>query len=242
MMENKLSDSEIIEMKNSFIKDIHDDWKDFFIGEMNKDYFVKILNNLHQEIEINKNTVYPLKENWFNILKISKDNLKVILIGQDPYHGENQAHGFSFSVLPGIKTPPSLKNMYKEINAEYGIEMNMKNGTLLPWVEQGVMLLNAILTVRAKTPASHKDYGWNHFTDNLISYISNNSEGNVFFLWGAFAKSKSKLINQEKHKILESAHPSPFSAHNGFFGNNHFKLANNYLVENGKEPIDWKIS
>lgn len=231
----------INKLKLYFLNSIHDDWKTFLKEEMDKEYFDKLILNLHKEIDVDKKIVYPKKENWFNVLKISKDKLKIILIGQDPYHGENQAHGFSFSVLPGVTTPPSLKNMYKEINAEYGIEMDMKNGTLLPWVEQGVMLLNAILTVREKTPASHKDYGWSFFTDNLIKYISENFEHKVFFLWGSFAKNKSVLINKEKHKILESAHPSPFSAHNGFFGNNHFKLANEYLLLHGEKEINWKI-
>jgi uracil-DNA glycosylase len=241
MSEEKINKEILEEQKKYFLNSIHSDWKDFFEKEMEKDYFEKLLFNLYKEIEIEKNIVYPDKENWFNVLKISKDNLKIIIIGQDPYHGENQAHGFSFSVLPGIKTPPSLKNMYKEIKEEYQIEMNMNSGTLTPWVEQGVMLLNSILTVRAKTPASHKDYGWNYFTDNLISYISEKFNNKVFFLWGAFAKNKAGLINEKKHKVLESAHPSPFSAHNGFFGNNHFKLANKYLVENGISEINWKI-
>lgn len=241
MQKNLLSEEIFEKSKNKLREGIHEDWIDFFNAELEKDYFKKLLENLYKEIILEKNTVYPEQKNWFNVLKLSKENLKIIIIGQDPYHGENQAHGFSFSVLPGIKTPPSLKNMYKEIEQEFNIKMDMNNGTLTPWVEQGVMLLNAILTVRAKSPASHKDYGWNHFTDNLIRYISENFDKKIFFLWGAFAKSKSKLINKNKHYILESAHPSPFSAYNGFFGNNHFILANNYLEENGKSPINWKI-
>lgn len=218
----------------------HINWAKYLDNEVKKDYFKNILNKLDEEEKKGK-IIYPSKENWFNVLKMNPENIKVVVIGQDPYHGENQAHGYSFSVKKGIKIPPSLKNIYNEIENEYSYTMSKSNGDLTPWVEQGVFLLNSILTVEKSNPASHKNLGWDKFTDNLIKIISDNCENVVFLLWGKFAESKKNLINTSKHLVLISAHPSPYSAHN-FFGNNHFLLANKYLKEKNIKEIDWKIT
>lgn len=218
----------------------HNDWKPFLQEEITKPYY-KELSNFLTEQENNNKKIYPEKKNWFNALSVSPENIKVIIIGQDPYHGENQAHGYSFSVEKGVKIPPSLVNIYKEIETEFGYEMSKKNGNLTPWVEQGVMLLNAVLTVEKGSPASHKGKGWEIFTDKIISSLSENFENKVFLLWGAFAQGKQELIDSKKHLILKSAHPSPYSASNGFFGNNHFKKTNEYLKSKGLEEINWQI-
>lgn len=217
----------------------HTNWNNYLSDEIKKDYFKNILNNLETEIKRGK-IIYPDKKNWFNVLNMNPENIKVVIIGQDPYHGENQAHGYSFSVRKGIKIPPSLKNIYSEIEKEYNYTMSKTNGDLTPWIEQGVFLLNSILTVEKEKPASHKQIGWDKFTDFLIKVISENCENVVFLLWGKFAESKKVLINSSKHLVLISAHPSPFSAHN-FFGNNHFILTNKYLKEKNKTEISWQI-
>lgn len=218
----------------------HINWKQYLQEEIKKDYYKNILSHLNEEIKKGK-IIYPPKEKWFNVLNMNPQNIKVVIIGQDPYHGPNQAHGYSFSVEKGIPIPPSLKNIYKEIEEEFNITMSSKNGDLTPWVDQGVFLLNSILTVEKSNAASHKDVGWSKFTDNLIKIISDNCENVVFLLWGKFAESKKSLIDSSKHLILISAHPSFYSAHN-FFGNQHFKKANEYLKAHNKEEINWKIS
>lgn len=218
----------------------HNDWKQFLQQEINKPYYKELSNFLIGE-ENNNKKIYPEKKNWFNALSVSPEDIRVIIIGQDPYHGENQAHGYSFSVEKGVKIPPSLVNIYKEIESEFGCEMSKKNGNLTPWVEQGVMLLNAVLTVEKGLPASHKGKGWEIFTDKIISSLSENFENKVFLLWGAFAQGKQNLIDSKKHLVLKSAHPSPYSAANGFFGNNHFKKTNEYLKSKGLKEIDWQI-
>lgn len=217
----------------------HINWTKYLEEEIKKDYFKNILNKLDIE-EKNGKIIYPEKKKWFNVLNMNPDDIKVVIIGQDPYHGENQAHGYSFSVQKGIKIPPSLKNIYKEIEREFNIEMSQTNGDLTSWIEQGVFLLNTILTVEKSNPSSHKNIGWDKFTDKLIEIISENYENVVFLLWGKFAESKKHLIKSEKHLILISAHPSPYSAHN-FFGNNHFLLTNNYLKSKNIKEIDWII-
>lgn len=215
-------------------------WKDFLNNEFNKDYYKKIMFFLESELNKGK-IIYPKKDNWLNALSVNPEKIKVIILGQDPYHGENQAHGFSFSVEKNVSLPPSLKNIFKEISIEFNIEMSKKNGNLTPWVEQGVMLLNSVLTVEKGNPASHKNIGWEKFTDEVIEFISTNFDKKVFLLWGNYAIQKKKIIDENKHLILTSPHPSPFSAHNGFFGNNHFKLVNDYLEKNNLSIIDWQI-
>ena len=214
-------------------------FKEIIEEESKKEYFKELQSFVDEEYK-NK-TVFPERKNIFASLETTPyDKVKVVIIGQDPYHGEGEAHGLSFSVNPGIKIPPSLKNIYKELNSEYGCYIP-NNGYLKKWAEQGVLLLNAVLTVEKDKPASHQGKGWETFTDRIIEEIDKKDEPVVFLLWGNFAKSKKTLLNNSKHLVLESAHPSPFSARNGFFGNNHFKLTNEYLIKNGVEPIDWQI-
>ena len=217
----------------------HINWKNYLQDEIKKEYYKNILHTLENEIK-NGKIIYPPKDKWFNVLNMNPENIKVVIIGQDPYHGPNQAQGYSFSVERGVKIPPSLKNIYTEIENEFKIKMSSSNGDLTPWVKQGVFLLNAILTVEKSNPASHKALGWEKFTDNLIKIISENCNNVVFLLWGKFAENKKFLINNQKHLVLTSAHPSPYSVQN-FFGNNHFIQTNEYLIKHGKEPIDWKI-
>lgn len=218
----------------------HEDWKIFLKEEINKPYYKDLTQILKEEKRESK-IIYPPQEEIFNALSLSPKDIKVIILGQDPYHGLNQAHGFSFSVKENIPLPPSLKNIYKEIENEFGYKMSSSNGNLIPWVKQGVFLLNSILTVRKGEPSSHKNIGWEIFTDKIISTISDNYSNKVFLLWGAFAKGKESLVKKNNHLVLSSAHPSPYSAHSGFFGNNHFVKTNQYLKEHNFTEIDWKI-
>jgi uracil-DNA glycosylase len=214
-------------------------WTSFFEQEKQKPYF----NKLQQEIEkeYNTQTVFPQKENIYKAFDLTPlDNVKVVIIGQDPYHGKGQAEGLSFSVQKGIKHPPSLKNIFKELKADTGNEIP-ENGSLQKWAEQGVFLLNTTLTVREKSPASHAKIGWQMFTDHVIQYINEQTEHVVFILWGAHAQKKETLINKQKHCVIKSAHPSPFSAHKGFFGSKPFSNANHYLEKHHKKPITWKL-
>ena len=190
--------------------------------------------------EYQTKTIFPEPEHIFAAFQQAPFNeVKVVILGQDPYHGENQAHGLSFSVQNDIKVPPSLQNIYKEIQQEFNIKKDFTNGNLEIWAAQGVFLLNSVLTVEKGKPASHQKIGWEKFTDFVITKLSKEQENLVFMLWGNFAKSKKILINSDKHLILTAAHPSPFSAHNGFFGCNHFVECNEYLKENGLEEIKW---
>ena len=190
--------------------------------------------------EYQTKTVYPAPNNIFRAFWLTPfDQVKVVILGQDPYHGPNQAHGLSFSVQNGVKIPPSLRNIYKEIETEFGIKKDFTNGNLEPWAGQGVFLLNCVLTVEGSKAASHQNKGWEKFTDHVISKLSADRENLVFMLWGNFAKSKKILINQEKHLVLEAAHPSPLSAYNGFFGCDHFRLSNEYLVGRGEKGVEW---
>ncbi len=183
-------------------------------------------------------TVYPSMNDIFNSMKLTAfEDIKVVILGQDPYHNEGQAMGLSFSVPSGVEKPPSLSNMFKELNDE-GFEMP-DSGDLTGWAKQGVLLLNTVLTVRAHTPNSHKGQGWEQFTDSIIKKISENRKNVVFLLWGANARSKRPLIDTTKHLVLECAHPSPLSAYNGFFGCGHFVKANAYLIKHGVLPVDW---
>ncbi len=183
-------------------------------------------------------TIYPPQEKVFAAFEhCSFEQVKVVLLGQDPYHGVGQANGLSFSVAEGVALPPSLQNIFKELKADLGIEKT--SGDLSSWASQGVLLLNATLTVQAKTPGSHQNKGWEQFTDAVIQKLSEEKTQLVFLLWGAYAQRKGAVINRTKHLVLESPHPSPFSAHRGFLGNRHFSKTNAYLVEKGKEPINW---
>lgn len=214
-------------------------FKDIIENESKKEYYINLKKFVDEEYQ-NK-TIYPERKNIYAALeKTPYENVKVVILGQDPYHGEGEAHGLSFSVCPGIKIPPSLKNIYKELNAELGCYIP-NNGYLDKWAKQGVLLLNAVLTVEKDTPASHKGKGWETFTDKIIEEINKKDEPVVFLLWGNFAKTKESLLTNPKHLVLTSAHPSPFSARHGFFGNNHFKLTNEFLEQNGCKPIDWQI-
>lgn len=214
-------------------------FKEIIEDESKKDYYINLKKFVEEEYK-NK-TIYPERKNIYAALeKTPYENVKVVILGQDPYHGEGEAHGLSFSVCPGVKIPPSLKNIYKELNGELGCYIP-NNGYLDKWAKQGVLLLNAVLTVEKDSPASHKGKGWEIFTDKIIEEINKKNEPVVFMLWGNFAKTKKNLLTNPKHLVLTSAHPSPFSARNGFFGNNHFKMANDFLEKNGCKPVDWQI-
>ena len=216
---------------------INNEWKEVLSSEFNKEYFANLANFLHTEKSQGK-TIYPPGKEIFSAFDLTPfSKVKVVILGQDPYHGPNQAHGLSFSVPQGVTAPPSLKNIYKEIESDLNIKLN-KNGNLEEWAKQGVFLLNAVLTVRASEPTSHSKIGWSSFTDKVIQTISESKEGIVFMLWGNFAKSKSSLIDKSKHLVLEGAHPSPL-ARGAFFGCKHFSKCNEYLSSLGKGPIDW---
>ena len=220
---------------------IEPSWKAELKEEFKKPYFLQIATFLKTEKALNK-VIYPpgtLIFNAFNQTPFNK--LKVVIIGQDPYHGAGQAHGLSFSVQNGIKPPPSLVNIYKEIQRDIGIAMPKEYGNLTNWAQQGVLLLNAALTVRDGEPFSHAKFGWADFTDRVIQKISDNKKGVVFLLWGKFAQDKQVLIDETKHHVLKAAHPSPFSADKGFFGCKHFSKTNEFLVKEGHQPIDWKL-
>lgn len=214
-------------------------FKDIIEEESKKDYYKKLHEFVYKAYE--EHTIFPDKKNIFAALKYTPyENVKVVILGQDPYHGLGEAHGMAFSVCPGIKIPPSLQNIYKELHEEFGCYIP-NNGYLMKWARQGVLLLNSVLTVQKDLPASHRGIGWEAFTDKIIEEVNKKDEPVVFMLWGNFAKSKASLITNPKHLVLTCAHPSPFSARYGFFGCNHFKKANEFLKENGKQPIDWQI-
>ena len=186
-------------------------------------------------------TIYPNMHNIFNALKSTDYNdVKAVILGQDPYHGPNQAHGLCFSVQDGIIPPPSLKNIYKELHDDVGFNIP-SGGNLTKWTEQGVLLLNTVLTVRQGCPNSHKGKGWEQITDKIISLLSNREKPMVFLLWGGNARSKKALIDTSKHLVLETVHPSPLSAYNGFFGCKHFSKTNDFLIKSGQSPIDWSL-
>lgn len=219
--------------------ELHNSWDKYLNEEFEKPYYMSLRQFLKEEYSTQ--TIYPEKDNIFNALKVtSYDDVKVVILGQDPYHGEGQAHGMAFSVKPGIKTPPSLVNIYKELQTTMGCYIP-NNGYLMKWAEQGVLLLNTVLTVRAGQPQSHKGKGWETFTDRIIAILNERKDPVIFVLWGAPAKKKASLITAPQHKILTAAHPSPLSAYNGFFGCDHFKQINEYLKEMGKTPIDFQI-
>lgn len=220
---------------------IEESWKAALSAEFLKPYFAEIVGFLKNEKLAGK-TMYPpgkLIFNAFNTTPIS--NVKVVILGQDPYHNPGQAHGLSFSVPHGVPAPPSLVNIFKEQHTDLGITIP-KHGNLEKWAQQGVLMLNASLTVEINKPMSHSKIGWHLFTDAVIKTISDQKDGVVFMLWGSFAKSKQELIDKAKHLILTAAHPSPLSAHNGFMGCKHFSKANEWLLQKGLTPIDWNLN
>jgi uracil-DNA glycosylase len=220
---------------------IDSSWKAILKDEFTKPYFLQVATFLKTEKAAGK-IIYPPGTLIFNAFNQTPfDKVKVVIIGQDPYHGHGQAHGLSFSVQNGIKPPPSLVNIFKEIQSDIGVAMPIQYGNLTRWAEQGVLLLNAALTVRANEPFSHAKFGWAAFTDAVIEKISAEKSGVVFLLWGKFAQEKQILIDETKHFVLKAAHPSPFSAHLGFFGCKHFSKTNELLVKQGLQPIDWKL-
>ncbi|AXH13554.1 uracil-DNA glycosylase [Halarcobacter bivalviorum] len=213
-------------------------WDDILRLEKSKDYYKELENFLEKEYATKK--IFPPKELIFNAFeKTSLDKIKVVILGQDPYHGEGQAQGFSFSTPSNIKNPPSMQNILKEIKDDTSVDSICLDGDLTSWAQQGVLLLNAILTVEEAKPKSHEKKGWENFTDNIIKYISSSCEDIVFILWGAPAIKKSKLIDETKHHILTAPHPSPLSSYRGFFGCKHFSKTNEILKQKGKEQIQW---
>ncbi len=216
---------------------IEESWKQHVGEEFSKPYFAQLVNFVHEEYS--KNTCYPPGRLIFNAFNLCPfDKVKVVIIGQDPYHEPGQAHGLCFSVNEGVKFPPSLENIFKEIQNDIGCPPPT-SGSLVRWAEQGVLLLNATLTVRARMAGSHQRHGWEEFTDAAIKTLSRDREHLVFILWGSYAQGKEILIDSSKHLILKSPHPSPLSAYRGFFGNHHFSKTNEYLKTNGISPIIW---
>jgi uracil-DNA glycosylase len=212
-------------------------WKQHLAQEFDEQYFKDLTIFVTREYA--EATVYPSPKFIFRAFELTPfDAVKVVILGQDPYHGEGQANGLSFAVNDGVRLPPSLKNIYKELEADLGASPN-QSGDLSRWATQGVLLLNATLTVRGAAPGSHQNRGWEQFTDAVIRLLSEKREGLVFILWGNYARSKGAHIDRAKHCVIESPHPSPFSAHNGFFGSRPFSKTNEYLVSQGKRPIDW---
>ena len=213
-------------------------WEDIIDLEKQKDYYKKLKEEIDKRYETT--TVFPEKQNIFKAFSLTKlDNLKVVILGQDPYHGFGQAQGLAFSTPANIKNPPSMQNILKEIQSDLGKKSICEDGDLTPWAKQGVLLLNTILTVEEAKPKSHHNLGWEVFTDNIIKYISDNCEDTIFILWGSPAISKTKLIDTKKHHILTAPHPSPLSSYRGFFGCKHFSQTNDILKSLNKEPIIW---
>lgn len=221
------------------MKFFDNDWDNVLADEFEKQYFKDIIEKVDNEY--NKHRVYPAKNKIFSCFKLTPfKNVKVVILGQDPYHGEGQAHGLCFSVMPGVPTPPSLVNIYKEIVDDVG-GFVPDNGYLVPWAKQGVLLLNTVLTVREGSPNSHRSLGWEEFTDAVIKKLNDSDHKIVFLLWGNNAKLKANLIDTNKHTILYATHPSPLSATHGFFGCKHFSKTNEILTKAGETPINWQI-
>ena len=217
---------------------IEQSWKDALSAEFEKDYFKKLTDFVRNEY-LSGNVIYPAAKNIFNAFNLCPlSNVNVVIIGQDPYHEPGQAHGLCFSVESGIDLPPSLQNIYKEIESDIG-HKSITNGDLTEWAKQGVLLLNSTLTVQAHIAASHSGKGWETFTDAVIRAVAENKKHVVYMLWGSFAQKKADIVNKQENLILKSAHPSPLSAYRGFFGNHHFSSANEYLIKNGETPINW---
>lgn len=219
---------------------IEESWKSKLLPEFEKEYMKVLRAFLVQEKQKGK-IIYPVGNEYFNAFNYTPfDQVKVVVLGQDPYHGPGQAHGLCFSVKPDVRLPPSLLNIFKEIRTELDIPIP-EHGCLSPWAKQGVLLLNSVLTVEQSKAAAHQGKGWEQFTDHVIRTLNDEREGIVFLLWGSYAQKKGQFIDQKKHCVLKSAHPSPLSSHRGFFGNGHFKATNEYLLQSGKTPIDWSL-
>lgn len=218
----------------------NNEWDELLKDEFKKEYYLRLRQLLIEEYKTRR--IFPGMYDIFNALKLtSYSDVKCVIIGQDPYHGEGQAHGLSFSVRRGIEPPPSLVNIFKEINTDLGIDNTGKHGELTKWASSGVLLLNSVLTVRANAARSHRGMGWEQFTSDVIALLNQREKPMVFMLWGNDAKSKAELITNPSHLVLRAAHPSPLSAYNGFFGCKHFSKANEFLKNNGMQPIDWSI-
>lgn len=219
---------------------IGNNWDQLLEEELNKEYFKNLIAFVKKEYE--EKTIYPKQSEIFKAFRYtSYEEVKVVILGQDPYHGENQAEGLSFSVKNGIRKPPSLVNIYKELYNDLGIPIE-EDGSLVKWASQGVLLLNAVLTVEKDKAASHQGKGWEIFTDEVIKLLNKKKTPVVFILWGNYARSKKKYITNNIHYVIESAHPSPLSAHNGFFGSKPFSKTNEFLTKTGQKPIDWSLS
>lgn len=219
---------------------LHSSWLSQLEAEFDAPYMLQLRDFLLEQKRLNK-IIYPKGDNIFNALNSTPfDDVKVVIIGQDPYHGPDQAHGLSFSVPEGVRTPPSLINIFKELNSDIDFTIP-PHGCLQSWAEQGVLLLNAVLTVEHKTAGAHTGKGWETFTDKIIALLNEQQEKIVFMLWGAYAQKKGQLIDSSKHLVLKAVHPSPLSAHRGFLGCRHFSQANDYLLIEGIEPIDWSL-
>ncbi len=214
-------------------------WQDLLEEEMKKPYYLKLREDLIKEYRTRR--IYPDKHDIFNALHLTDyKDVKAVILGQDPYHGRGQAHGLAFSVMPGIPTPPSLENIYKELKDDLGYPIP-KHGHLVKWAKEGVLLINTVLTVREGQPNTHKNLGWENFTDSIISILNKREKPMVFILWGANAIKKESNIDIEKHLIIKSPHPSPLAAYRGFFGSKPFSRTNEFLVKTGQDPIDWRL-
>lgn len=221
-------------------KKLHSSWQKFLSSEFEKDYMINLQSFLKEE-KVSNQIIFPESENYFKALNITPfDKVKVVILGQDPYHGMGQANGLSFSVPQGIKIPPSLKNIYKELNSDLGIN-SANHGCLLKWAEQGVLLLNSVLSVRSKEAGSHQNKGWEQFTDQVILNLNEHRSNIVYMLWGNYAQKKGSIINAKNNLILKSVHPSPLSAHRGFLGCKHFTKCNQYLSSHQINEIDWRL-
>jgi uracil-DNA glycosylase len=219
---------------------LHESWKVPLQKEFDAPYMAALKGFLQREREAGK-TIYPKPSEWFHALDATPlEEVRVVILGQDPYHGEGQAHGLCFSVQAGTRIPPSLANIYKELQSDLDISP-AKQGNLVPWAKQGVLLLNSVLTVEAGLAASHQGKGWERFTDAIINLVNDQQHPVAFILWGNYARKKAAFVNRSQHLVLTSAHPSPLSAHNGFFGSKPFSKTNTFLVEKSMKPIDWKV-
>ena len=228
--------------KTTLNPQLEEGWKKALAEEFGAEYMKELKKKLTKEMKAGI-VLYPLAKQIFNAFNFTPfDKVKVVILGQDPYHGKGQAHGLSFSVPNGITPPPSLVNIFKEIESDLGVKISKTNGNLESWAKQGVLLLNAILTVRANNPASHRNLGWEKLTNAAIKALSDKREHIVFLLWGKFAQEKENLIDISKHLVLKAPHPSPFSANSGFFGCKHFSKTNEYLTQTGQTPIDWTLT
>jgi uracil-DNA glycosylase len=222
-------------------KMLGESWDKYLKPEFDKEYMLKLKGFLKSE-KSKRKVIYPHSRNWFKAFELTQlDNIKVLIIGQDPYHGQGQAHGLCFSVPDGVSVPPSLENIFKEIKTDIGVD-NHQSGNLEPWAKQGVMLLNSVLTVAAGNAGSHAGFGWEVFTDKVIEVVNRHSQGVAFMLWGGYAQKKAGLVDNNRHLVLKAPHPSPLSAYRGFLGCRHFSKANKYLNHHGKEEIDWSNS